>query len=352
MKYLLSIWTLILLALSCANGQMTTPASPNTGSPGTPLLPSHAATAAAAPTAGVQVTGKPVVRVNGAVLTDRDLVREMFALFPYAKLHNGFPKAQEPEIRRGALQMIIFEELVYQEAARRKMTVAPERVSREERKFEQQFGSQAEFTQYLETEMSGSKAKLRQQIKRSLLIEAMLKAEVEAKSAVTVSEARLYYYKNPKAFEHGEVFAIQTISILPPSNANQETLKEARKRAEDALRQAKETKSYEEFGLLAEKLSDDDFHVNMGDHKAVDRDKLPPEVVKAALAMQPGQVSELLQLGNAYTFFRLNAHTSPGKTTFEEVEKNLAGNLQKEKYEKLRVALGKRLRQNAKIETL
>jgi parvulin-like peptidyl-prolyl isomerase len=232
------------------------------------------------------------------------------------------------------------------------MTVAPERVSREERKFEQQFGSQAEFAQYLETEMSGSKAKLRQQIKRSLLIEAMLKAEVEAKSAVTVSEARLYYNKNPKVFEHGEVFAIQTISILPPSNANQETLKEARKRAEDALRQAKETKSYEEFGLLAEKLSDDDFHVNMGDHKAVDRDKLPPEVVKAALAMQPGQVSELLQLGNAYTFFRLNAHKSPGKTTFEEVKKGLAGNLQKEKYEKLRVALGKRLRQNAKIETL
>ena len=63
-------------------------------------------------------------------------------------------------------------------------------------------------------------------------------------------------------------------------------------------------------------------------------------------------MSELLQLGNAYTFFRLNAHASPGKATFEEVEKGLAGNLQKEKYEKLRVALGKRLRQNAKIETL
>ncbi len=161
--------------------------------------------------------------------------------------------------------------------------------------------------------MNGSKAKLRQQIKRSLLIEAMLKAEVEAKAAVTVSEARLYYNKNPKAFEHGEIFAIQTISILPPANANQETLKEARKRAEDALLQAKATKSYEEFGLLAEKLSDDDFHVNMGDHKAVDRDKLPPEVVKAAQAMQPGQVSELLQLGNAYTLFRLNAHGPAGQ---------------------------------------
>jgi parvulin-like peptidyl-prolyl isomerase len=45
----------------------------------------------------------------------------------------------------------------------------------------------------------------------------------------------------------------------------------------------------------------------MGDHKAVDRDKLPPPIVAAALAMKPGQVSELIQLGEAYTLFRLMA---------------------------------------------
>src|ERR1035441_9028001 len=108
MKYLLCICIVILLALSCASGQMA---------------PSHASTpvakqAAPAPIqqTGIQVTGKTVVVVNGAALTDRDLVREMFALFPYAKLHNGFPKEQEPEIRRGAMEMIIFEELVYQDA--------------------------------------------------------------------------------------------------------------------------------------------------------------------------------------------------------------------------------------------
>jgi parvulin-like peptidyl-prolyl isomerase len=103
---------------------------------------------------------------------------------------------------------------------------------------------------------------------------------------------------------------------------------------------------------LAEKLSEDDFHVNMGDHKAVDRDKLPPEIVKAALAMQPGQVSNLLQLGNFYTFFRLNAHTPAGKAPFELVKDRLRQNLEKEKYERLRAGLDKKLRQNAKVEEL
>jgi peptidyl-prolyl cis-trans isomerase SurA len=344
MKYSLSICAGVVLALSCASGQMVSSHAP------TAVRPAAAATSA--PAVGLQVTDKPVVRVNGVTLTDRDLVREMFALFPYAKLHNGFPKEQEPEIRRGAMEMIVFEELVYQDAVRRKTTIAPERLDKEERKFKRQFGSAAEYNQFLAAQMEGSKAKLRLQIKRSLLIEATLNAEVEAKSVVPVSEVRAYYNTHPKEFEHGEDLAIQTISIIPPANANPETLKEARKRADNAIQQAKATKSYKEFGLLAEQLSDDDFHVSMGDHKVVESDKLPPQVVKAARAMQPGQVSELLQLGNAYTIFRLNSHVMPGKVKFEEIRKELTTNLQKSKYEKMRVALGKRLRQNAKIENL
>ena len=75
-------------------------------------------------TASLQPMGKPVARVNGAVLTDRDLVREMYSIFPYAKQHNGgVPKAMEADIRAGAMKMIVFEELVYQEALRRKLVV-------------------------------------------------------------------------------------------------------------------------------------------------------------------------------------------------------------------------------------
>src|ERR1700756_221410 len=67
---------------------------------------------------------KPVARINGAVLTEADLQREMSAMFPYAQQHRGrVPKSMEAEVRRGALQMIEFEELVYQEAVRQKMHI-------------------------------------------------------------------------------------------------------------------------------------------------------------------------------------------------------------------------------------
>ena len=93
----------------------------------------HAGTRARRST--TSAAGKPVARVNGSVLTDADLVREEYAIFPYARQHNGIPKDLAPQIRDGALKMIIFEELVYQEALRRKMTVPAAKMQRAEADF-------------------------------------------------------------------------------------------------------------------------------------------------------------------------------------------------------------------------
>ncbi|HEY7616090.1 MAG TPA: SurA N-terminal domain-containing protein, partial [Terriglobales bacterium] len=218
---------------------------------GSPLPPAKVAT--------LQTTGRTVARVNGAVLTDRDLLREMFAIFPYAKQHNGFPEKLEPQIRRGALDMIIFEELVYQEALRRKMTIAPERMARAEKQFRERFPDQQIFEQFMKLELNGSRRLLREKIRRSLLIEAFLTAEVVDKSRVTVSQSKAFYDQNPAKFQREELFHIQSISILPPNNASPEVLDEARRRAEDAARQEKTATTYRDFGLLAEKLSDDDY---------------------------------------------------------------------------------------------
>jgi parvulin-like peptidyl-prolyl isomerase len=353
MKYRFQIVALVMMAAMSANAQMVASHAPTTASTAPmPFPEASKVVKSGADASALQVTGKPVVKVNGAVLTDRDLLREMFALFPYAKQHGGFPKTMEKEIRQGAMQMIVFEELVYQEALKRKMTIAPARIDREERNFKGQFTSQEEFNEYLKMELNGSEAKLKQQIKRSLLIEAMLKQEVGDKSVVTLAEARSFYEKNPTAFERGESFALQTISIIPPEKTTVQEQEEARKKAEGILQQAKATKNYEEFGLLAEKVSEDDFRVNMGDRKTVPATKLPPEVVKVAQTLKQGEVSGLIPLGTAWTIIRLNGHTPAGKATFAAAKAALMSDMQKRKYEQLRVALGKKLRENAEIQEL
>jgi peptidyl-prolyl cis-trans isomerase SurA len=338
MKVHVYILPLLLVGLSTATAQVA----------------SHAPTQAQAqPSPSAQAASKPVARVNGAVLTDRDLLREMFTIFPYARQHNGgVPKEMEPQIRNGGMQMIIFEELVYQEAVRRKLSIAPSRLQSAEADFRKQFPSPQEYQDLLQSEFHGSRQLLRAKIQRSLLIESLLKAEIESKSAVLLAEVHAFYDKNPERFQYPESFAFQTISVLPPQNPTPAQLKEMRKRAEDALRQAKAAKNYEEFGVLAEKISDDDYRVMMGDHRAVDRSKLAPQVVQTLLAMQPGEISDVIPVDQAFTIIRLNKHILAGKMKFEEVQVQLRKELKVRKTNQLRSALDKKLRQNAKIEIL
>src|SRR5271167_2808150 len=158
--------TALLLISSIATSAQVASHTPS-GQLGAGKMPS-------AQVAPMQVTGKPVAKVNGAVLTDRDLLREMYTIFPYAQQHNGFPKAQEAEIRQGALEMIIFEELVYQEALRRKMTVPPAKIDQAVAAYKKSFDSPDQFQAFMQTEMHGSQQALRDQIQRSLLIDQLL----------------------------------------------------------------------------------------------------------------------------------------------------------------------------------
>jgi hypothetical protein len=87
----------------------------------TPLVSSHASPVNNPTPDAWTASRKPAARVNGAVLTEADVIRQMYTIFPYASQHGGFPKAMEADIRKGAIEMIIFEELLFQEAKRMKI---------------------------------------------------------------------------------------------------------------------------------------------------------------------------------------------------------------------------------------
>ncbi len=79
---------------------------------------------------------------------------------------------------------------------------------------------------------------------------------------------------------------------------------------------------------------------------------MPPQMLQPALTMQAGQMSDLIQVGQNYVIFRMNRHIPPGKVKFEDVKAQLQKQLEKDKTNQVRAALGKKLRQNAKVETL
>ena len=110
--------------------------------------------------------------------------------------------------------------------------------------------------------------------------------------------------------------------------------------------------TYEKFGLLAEKLSDDDFRVNMGYRKPVEVAKLPPAIAKLLTSMKPGQVSDIVNIDGGYTILRLIDHNPPTTRKFLDVKTELKKHLEEQKQEELRSALNERLRAKAKVEEL
>ncbi|MGI9104274.1 MAG: peptidylprolyl isomerase [Terriglobales bacterium] len=313
---------------------------------------SHAPTklAAAAPTS-IAPAGKAVVRVNGSVLTDRDLLRQMLLLFPYARQHGGFPAQFEPEIRKQALHDIEFEELVYQEALRRRMILSPAKLEQAMKAFRQQFGSEAEFQSYIKNEV-GNIQNLRAKVRRAVLIDQLLRLEIDGKAYLTPAQVAAVYRENPDRFRKPESVTLQTISIAIPEKAIASQKAAARKRAEAALSQAKATKNYEEFGVLAERISEDDWRVVMGDHKTLHRGTMAPEIEKVVFSMKPGQVSDIVETVPFFCIIRLNAREQSRMVPLSEIQAKLKKDLESEKADVLRKQLETRLRKTAKVEEL
>src|SRR5215469_1736197 len=316
------------------------------------LMPSHFPSFATGQKEATAVpAGKVVARVNGAPLTDIDLQREMQAMFPYAHQHGGkIPQSMEPEVRKGALQMIEFEELVYQEAERRRMQVSAARLDKAIADLKAQFSSEQEFQTFLKIEFQGSSEQLRRAIRRSLLIDDLLELEVTRKSTISDVQVRSYYEQNLTKFRVPAKVSIQTISVLIPDEATDEQEVIARRRAEGILRQARATGSYEEFGVLSEKVSDDGWRVMMGDHGAIEEGRMPPSVAQVAFGMKPGQVSDLIRTDDSYCIVRLNSKEPSRLSPFEQAKPEIRKTLQARRVEELRGALNRQLRKSATVE--
>ena len=192
MRTTLKTWCLVMLTITPLAAQLAVSHAPAiSAKPGNELVLREPA-------------GKPVARVNGAVLTDRDLLREMYAIFPYARQHNGgFPKAMEADIRTGALKMMVFEELVYQEARRRALAVPPAKMERALADFRKQFKSPDVYREFLKVECNNSQRALRAKVERSLLIDQLLDLEVKNRTGVSLEQAKNYYLRRTEGACHG-----------------------------------------------------------------------------------------------------------------------------------------------------
>jgi peptidyl-prolyl cis-trans isomerase C len=187
-------------------------------------------------------TSHIVARVNGVPLFQKELDAQMQALFPYYSVHGGqVPASAQPEIRQKAMDRLLLDELLFQEARRRGLRATPPEVNARIRDARRKTQSKAEFDRAV-AEAYGTMSNFRTRAARALMIEKLWTSQVTRPARPTDSDLLKFYRQNKKKFERPEAVRLQTISFLFAENATPAQQDQARKKAEAVLAKAQTTR--------------------------------------------------------------------------------------------------------------
>ncbi len=296
-------------------------------------------------------SGKVVARVNGVAISQAAFDEEMRRIFPYFSMHgNQVPQEYQADVRQKALNDLIDTELAYQEAKRRNLQITPAEWQKRLSEVRAEYGSQAQLDAAIKRYF-GSRAVFEDKLRHDMLLDKIFLLEVKRKAGVTELEVQNYYAANKARYSQPESVSFQTISAMFPKNPTAGDKQAARQRIDKILPQAQAAKSFQAFGMLAEKFSEDDYRVNMGDHQLVHRGGMQLPEFNAVFSMKVGE-TRIIASSAAYTIVRLNKHLAGKQLTLAEARSSIRQQLEKERLAARNQSFHESLRKRAKVEIL
>src|SRR5438876_939161 len=189
--------------------------------------------------------------------------------------------------------------------------------------------------------------------KRKLRYVVLETAKVEAQTQVTPDDLQAYYDQHRDEFRVPEQVNVRHILIktpLPGPDGKVDTkgAEEARKKAEDVLKQIKAGGNFAE---LSKKYSEDPGSAkNGGSLGWIGKGRTVPEFEKAAFSLPKGGTSDLVQLPQGVVVYEVTAIKPPATPTFEEIRSRVETEFKNERVAALLSQKTKELSDRAKAE--
>jgi peptidyl-prolyl cis-trans isomerase SurA len=274
------------------------------------------------PASGQEVLDGIAAVVNDSVITFSQ-VRELVGA--QEKAARESLKGEElvekvKEIRLRAINDLIDRELILQEFKGKGFTIPDhfleERISTITR--EEFGGDRAAFVRTLAAQ-GYTLERFRQLEREKMIVQAMRSQNVKSDVLVPEPKVVAYYKKNTEAYSEEEQIKLRMITIRKSEGSD------SRKRMMAEIRQ--KIVEGAEFQDLARMYSEDSTQEAGGDWGWITRKTLNEELTKVAFGLKPGQVSNIIELGNSYYLLtveaRKNATTKPLAEVRAEIEKKL-----------------------------
>ena len=284
-----------------------------------------------------------IARVNGQPVRKVDVDRQVKQL----ELQAGrtVPPEQRDAVYRSVIDQLVTIELLLQETKNRNITVSEaEAKAASDQKLKElraQVPDQAAFNKAM-AERNMTVAKLRSDIRNDMLISRLIEGEMGKVPPPTDVELKDYYDKNPNEFSGVRAAHV----LIRPDGFDEDSKKKARAKAEDVMKQAK---GGSDFGELAKQHSADGSAQQGGDLGFFTRDRMVPPFANAAFALQPGQISDVVETQFGFHVIKVIERKD---VKFEEATEKLRAFLTAQKREEAQAAFIKSLKDKAKIEVL
>lgn len=254
------------------------------------------------------------------------------------------------KLMRDALDQLIEQEVLFQEAEKRKITATRVEAEKAVGVLREQFKKPGSFQRKLERGGFTEETYV-EYVRRQLSVRRLLDQEVAA-ARITVSdeEAHAFYASRPDLFMEPEAVRVRHILFPAPPEASQNEREAARRAAEKVLAAARRKGA--DFEALARKHSQDPTAPSGGDLGFITRGQMVLPFETAAFALQPGDISPLVETIFGYHVIqgveRRAAVQIPEADAMELIRKKLFG----EKTESLLQERIAALRAAAQIEVL
>jgi len=288
-----------------------------------------------------------VARVNGDTISGVDLDRAVKAL--EGRAGGPVPADQRDRIFRGVLDEMIGYKLLVQEAKTRKIAVPDAEVEAQIAQIRSQFPNQQQFEQALAAQKM-TLDDVREDARSSMSVEKLVEGEIAAKIAVKPEAVSDFYQKNQDKFQQGPRVRASHILIAFPQNADVAAKQQAKTKAETIL---KDLKGGKDFAAAAKENSQDPGSaVNGGDLGFFEKGQMVPPFEAAAFALNPGQMSELVETQFGYHIIKVAEKQTQHVVPLDEAKGQIEQYLGQQSRQEETLAFVNALKTKAKIEIL
>ncbi|MEW6118398.1 MAG: peptidylprolyl isomerase [Nitrospirota bacterium] len=288
---------------------------------------------------GMEESKKVVAaRVNGVEIPVYELVREMnIVASQYLQAGQKKDAGFDERVRKEALDRLVLEELVVQEAARQGIVVKPETVDDVVKKFKQHLKTEAAFNEYLK-ETGSSEKELRKRIERGHMVELVTGKEIYQKISIDEKRLRAEYEKHKAELRMPERFTAEDILLKGITD------------------EAAAKKKAGEIIAFLEKNNNDFSKIRNDGTIMISRGRVTvekhPAIYNKMKGMKAGELSGLTRDADGFHIFKVVSKEPPRQLSFDEAKAMIEKRVRAEEGARKMKEWEKALRSKANIEIL